>query len=190
MADYNFKDYSGIFKSPTSSAPSSFDWSAASNLPPLVDNIFEGRAPSFNSWADIASDLTPYTAQYAYSDPSQSRRSDSDWIMKGFEALNKALSYKNQSASGGTYSRRERTQPSVANAGLVGQGRGYSIYTTAPTQKTTQTGGSRGFGGTVGSILGAGLGLALAPATGGASAAIGAAGLGSGLGGQLGSLFG
>lgn len=166
----------------------SIDFGEAASFEPIVGNIFEGRAPSFDMpFSDIASNFEPYAAQYQYSDSS--RDSEPSWLGKGIDALNKALAYKNQTTMGSSGASRTSRGYS-SNAPAVSQGRGYTMYVPGPTQKTTQTGGSRGIGGTIGSVLGAGLGLALAPATGGASAAIGAAGLGSGLGGQLGSLFG
>lgn len=110
--------------------------------------------------------------------------SNTDWLTKGAEALSKALAYKGQTSSG--FSSRDY-RGYGSNASQVAQGRGYTMYMPGSTQKTTQTGGRSGFGGSIGSILGAGLGLALAPATGGASALLTAAGAGAGLGGALGS---
>lgn len=187
MAEYTFPKYDS-----TVGGREGFNWGSTFTEKldyPFVNNIFEGRAPSIDTaWKDIKLDPNVFNAQYSYSDSADQRSKGPSWLNTGLEALNKALAYKDQTGGSSSGSRSYRGYGSSAPA--VSQGRGYTMYMPAPTQKTTQSGGSKGFGGTVGSILGAGLGLALAPATGGASAAIGAAGLGSGLGGQLGSLFG
>lgn len=181
MADYNFKNYN-FDKVP------SIDFGQAASFEPIVGNIFEGRAPSFDiPFSEIGSNFEPYADQYRYSDTSSD--SKPSWLGKGIEALNKALAYKgseNTGSSGGSRSYRGYS----SSAPAVAQGRGYTMYQPSPTQKTTQTGGSKGFGSSIGSVLGTVAGLALAPATGGTSAALGYAGLGGSLGGTLGGFFG
>jgi hypothetical protein len=159
----------------------SVDFGEAASFEPIVGNIFEGRAPSFNMpFSDIASNFEPYAAQYGYSDSS--RDSEPSWLGKGIEAVNKALAYKNQTtmgSSGGSRSSRGYS----SNAPAVSQGRGYTMYLPGPTEKTTQSGGSRGIGGAIGTL--AGIGVSLIPGVGPAAAAAAPA-----LGGTLGGFFG
>jgi hypothetical protein len=105
-----------------------------------------------------------------------------DWLGKGLEALNKALAYKGQTGSGSSSSSRDY-RGYGSNASQVARGRGYTMYMPGATQKTTQSGGSRGIGGALGTI--AGIGVSMIPGVGAAAAAAAPA-----LGGQLGSLFG
>ncbi len=159
----------------------SIDFGEAASFEPIVGNIFEGRAPSFDMpFSDIASNFEPYAAQYQYSDSS--RDSEPSWLGKGIDALNKALAYKNQTTMGSSGASRTSRGYS-SNAPAVSQGRGYTMYVPGPTQKTTQTGGSRGIGGALGTL--AGIGVSLIPGVGQAAAAAAPA-----LGGTLGGFFG
>lgn len=179
MAEYTLPKYDA-----PGASGREFDWSStfADNYKyPIVDNIFEGRPPSLNySWPDSSAfDPDVFESQYGYSDPS---RSQSSWVNKGLEALNKALSYKSQAGSqSGSGSRSYRGYSS--NAPAVSQGRGYTMYMPSPTQKTTQSGGSRGIGGALGTL--AGIGVSMIPGVGAAAAAAAPA-----LGGTLGGFFG
>jgi len=103
-----------------------------------------------------------------------------DWLGKGLEALNKALAYKGQTASGSS-SKSYRGYGS--NTPTAVQGRGYTMYMPSPKQKTTQSGGSRGIGGALGTL--AGIGVSMIPGVGAAAAAAAPA-----LGGTLGGFFG
>jgi len=104
-----------------------------------------------------------------------------DWLGKGLEALNKALAYKGQTGFGSSSSDSYRGYGS--NAAQVARGRGYTMYMPGSTQKTTQSGGSRGIGSAIGTI--AGIGASFIPGVGAAAAAAMPA-----AGGALGSLFG
>lgn len=158
-----------------------------------TDNIFGGQAPSYNWGAmDPGTDWsqTP-TVDWsgAFDLPGLSgvgalKRTPSqpDWVSKGFEALNKALAYKDQ--AGGLSSSGSRSYRGYgSSAPAVAQGRGYTMYMPGPTQKTTQSGGSRGIGGALGTL--AGIGASFIPGVGAAAAAAMPA-----AGGALGSLFG
>jgi len=103
-----------------------------------------------------------------------------DWLGKGVEALNKALAYKGQFSSG---SSSDSYRGYGSNAAQVARGRGYTMYMPGPTQKTTQSGGSRGIGGALGTL--AGIGVSMIPGVGAAAAAAAPA-----IGGTLGGFFG
>lgn len=102
-----------------------------------------------------------------------------DWLGKGLEALNKALAYKGQAST----TRSSGYRGYGSNAPTAVQGRGYTMFMPTPTQKTTQSGGSRGIGGALGTL--AGIGVSMIPGVGAAAAAAAPA-----AGGALGSLFG
>jgi hypothetical protein len=110
----------------------SVDFGEAASFEPIVGNIFEGRAPSFNMpFSNIASSFEPYAAQYQYSDSS--RDSEPSWLGKGIEALNKALAYKNQTTRGSSGA-SGTSRGYSSNAPAVSQGRGYTMYVPGPTQ--------------------------------------------------------
>ena len=157
-----------------------------------VGNIFEGKAPTISGYdwgsAPPRTDWgqTPnidWGGQFnlpGLEGVGGLRSSQPDWLGKGVEALTKALSYRDQYGTG-TSSRTNRGYGS--NAPAVTQGRGYTMYIPTPTQKSTQSGGSRGIGGAIGTI--AGIGASFIPGVGAAAAAAMPA-----AGGALGSLFG
>ena len=160
-----------------------------------TDNIFGGQAPT-STWDSTSDFGVNYGGVPSYDWGSTSgintglinnlsygrgaNSSSPDWLNKGIEALNKALSYKGQTASA-TGSRSYRGYGS--NAPTAVQGRGYTMFMPTPTQKTTQSGGSRGIGGALGTL--AGIGVSMIPGVGAAAAAAAPA-----AGGALGSLFG
>ena len=159
-----------------------------------TDNIFKGQAPSIGGydWGSAGGgtdwNQTP-SADWSGSfnlpglsgtGALGSQSSSPDWLGKGLEALNKALSYKGQTGSGSS-SKSYRGYGS--NAPTAVQGRGYTMFMPTPTQKTTQSGGSRGIGGALGTI--AGIGVSMIPGVGAAAAAAAPA-----LGGTLGGFFG
>lgn len=156
-----------------------------------TDNIFGGQAPSYNwgsfgggtDWNQTPSvdwsgqfDLPGLTGIGALTP----RSSGNDWFTKGAEALSKALAYKGQPSSS-SGSRNYRGYGSSMPQAT--RGRGYTMYMPGPTQKSTQTGGSRGIGGALGTL--AGIGVSMIPGVGAAAAAAAPA-----LGGTLGGFFG
>jgi hypothetical protein len=159
-----------------------------------TDNIFKGEAPSLGNynWGSVSSNTdwsqTPsvdWTGSFDLPGLSgagglAARSSGTDWVQKGFEALNKALTYKSQNSTN-PGSRSYRGYGS--NAPTAVQGRGYTMFLPTPTQKTTQSGGSRGIGGALGTL--AGIGVSMIPGVGPAAAAAAPA-----LGGTLGGFFG
>lgn len=157
-------------------------------------NIFEGKAPTIGGydWGSSGSSgggidwgQTPsidWGNQFTLpglEGTGALRSPQPNWLGKGMEALTKALSYRDQYGTG-TPSRTNRSYGS--NASAVAQGRGYTMYMPAPTQKSTQSGGSKGIGGALGTLAGAGIGFIAGGPAG--------AGLGATLGGTGGSLFG
>jgi hypothetical protein len=180
MAEYTFPKYDS-----TVGGREGFNWGSTFTEKldyPFVNNIFEGRAPSIDTaWKDMKLDPNVFNAQYSYSDSADQRSKGPSWLNTGLEALNKALAYKDQTGGSSSGSRSYRGYGSSAPA--VSQGRGYTMYMPAPTQKTTQSGGSRGIGSAIGTI--AGIGASFIPGVGAAAAAAMPA-----AGGALGSLFG
>jgi hypothetical protein len=160
-----------------------------------TDNIFGGQAPTPTwdstsdfgvnyggvpsyDWGSTSGMNTGLINNLSYGGGTNS--SGPNWLGKGLEALNKALAYKGQSGSS-SGSRSYRGYGS--NAPTAVQGRGYTMFMPTPTQKTTQSGGSRGIGGALGTI--AGIGVSMIPGVGQAAAAAAPA-----LGGTLGGFFG
>ena len=167
--DYGFVKTDNIFGG---KAPSPV-WDTQSNF-----GVDYGGVPSYN-WGSTTGINTDLINDLSY---GRSGSSGPDWLGKGLEALNKAMGYKSQSAGGyGSTDRDYRGYGS--NAAQVARGRGYTMYMPGATQKTTQSGGSRGIGSAIGTI--AGIGASFIPGVGAAAAAAMPA-----AGGALGSLFG
>lgn len=159
-----------------------------------TDNIFGGRAPT-PVWDTQSNFGVNYGGVPSYSwgstnnmntglinNISYGRAGDTsgpDWLGKGLEALNKALAYKGQNSTGSLADYRGYG----SNAATATRGRGYTMYMPGATQKSTQSGGSRGIGSAIGTI--AGIGASFIPGVGAAAAAAMPA-----AGGALGSLFG
>ena len=144
-----------------------------------TDNIFGGQPPSFD-WQKAGGGIN-WGQQFGIDTTGRfdlpglsgtgalAERSDESWLNKGLEALNKALSYKGQTSTLGGSSGSRSYRGYGSSTPTVSQGRGYTMYIPAPTQKSTQTGGSSGIGGTLGTL--AGIGVSLIPGVGQAAAA-------------------
>ena len=144
-----------------------------------TDNIFSGKPPSFD-WEEAGGGVNwdqPFgidtTGRFDLPGLSGTgalaERSDESWLNKGLEALNKALSYKNQGSTFGGSSKSRNYRGYGSSSPAVSEGRGYTVYTPSPTQKTKQTGGSSGIGSTLGTL--AGIGVSLIPGVGQVAAA-------------------
>lgn len=159
-----------------------------------TDNIFKGQAPTIGGydWGSAGGGTdwgqTPGVdwggslnlPGLSGTGALGSRSDQPDWLSAGVNALNKALAYKQQNSG---YSDSKDYRGYASNAGTAARGRGYTMYIPGATQKTTQSGGSRGIGGAIGTI--AGIGASFIPGVGAAAAAAMPA-----AGGALGSLFG
>lgn len=165
-----------------------------------TDNVFKGGAPSIGGYdwgsaggrgggtdwgqtpgVDWGGSLNLPGLSGTGALASGSGSGEPSWLGAAINALDKALGYKKQNSASGLPS-SSSDRPQAANATAVGGGRGYTIFMPGQTTKTTQTGGSRGIGGTIGTLAGAGIGF-IAGGPAGAS-------LGARLGGAGGSLFG
>jgi hypothetical protein len=167
--DYGFVRTDNIFKG---GAPTP-TWDTKSDF-----GVGYGGVPSY-TWGSTGGLNTGLINDISYGTSGGS--SGPDWLGAGINALNKALAYKQQNSGYSPSSSREE-RGYGSNAPAVSRGKGYTMYMPTPTQKSTQTGGSRGIGGTIGTLAGAGVGfLAGGPA---------GAGLGATIGGAGGSLFG
>lgn len=158
-----------------------------------TDNIFKGQAPTIGGydWGSAGGGTnwgqTPGVdwggslnlPGLSGTGALGSRSDQPDWLSAGINALNKALAYKQQNSG---YSNSKDYRGYASNAGTAARGRGYTMYIPGATQKTSQSGGSRGIGGALGTLAGAGIGFIAGGPAG--------AGLGATLGGAGGSLFG
>lgn len=145
-------------------------------------NVFGGTAPSFNwgagdttDWYQTpeidrtgAYDLPGLSGTGALRSSSQSRDQRQPVWMK---ALESALGYKTYGSSSSSRGRQRRSRGSSAGGGEVAaQGRGYTVYQPAPTQKTeTRSRQPSGIGSTLGTL--AGIGVSMIPGVGQAAAA-------------------
>lgn len=161
-----------------------------------TDNVFKGEAPSIGGydWGSAGSGGTDWGQTpgvdwggsldlpgLSGTGALASRSDQPDWLNAGINALNKALAYKQQNSGYGSSSSKDY-RGYASNAGTAARGRGYTMYIPGSTQKTTQSGGSKGIGGAIGTLAGAGIGFIAGGPAG--------AGLGATLGGAGGSLFG
>lgn len=156
-ADYDFGvDYSGnVFGG---GAPS-FDWGAG-------DNTDWYQTPEIDH--EGVYDLPGLSGTGALGTSRQSRdQRQPVWL----KALESALGYKTYGSSSNSRGRQRRSRGSSASGGeVVAQGRGYTVYQPAATQKTeTRSRQSSGIGSTLGTL--AGIGVSMIPGVGPAAAA-------------------